>query len=77
MVGAPRTQELLERPCFEAGPANRSTDGGTAEMIVVLAASAPVFEDPREHLEYANDYRVAVRKRLKARESRPEKAMHA
>jgi hypothetical protein len=39
-------------------------------MIVLLATSAPVFEDARGQLEEANDYRAALRKRLKALESR-------
>ena len=44
------------------------------EMIVVLAASAPVFEGTRGELEQGNDYRAALRKRLKALESQSRKA---
>jgi len=43
------------------------------EMIVILAASTPIFEDAREQLENANDYRTALGRRLKALESQPEK----
>ena len=43
------------------------------EMIVVLAASAPVFEGTRGELEQGNDYRAALRKRLKALESQSRK----
>jgi hypothetical protein len=44
------------------------------EMIVVLATSAPIFEDARGQLEEANDYRAALRKRLKVLESESGKA---
>jgi hypothetical protein len=44
------------------------------EMIVVLAASAPVFEGTRGELEQGDDYRAALRKRLKALESQSRKA---
>ncbi len=44
------------------------------EMVVVLATSAPVFESPRGELEQGNDYRAALRKRLKALESKSRKA---
>jgi hypothetical protein len=44
------------------------------ELIVVLATSAPVFEGAREELEQGNDYRAALRKRLKALESQSRKA---
>jgi Protein kinase domain len=44
------------------------------DMIVVLASSAPIFEDARGQVERANDYRAALRKRLKALEAAPGKA---
>ena len=44
------------------------------EVVVVLATSAPVFEDAREELEQGNDYRAALEKRLKALESQSHKA---
>jgi serine/threonine protein kinase len=44
------------------------------EMIVLLATSAPIFEDARGQLEEANDYRTALGKRLKALESDSGKA---
>ncbi len=44
------------------------------DMIVVLATSAPIFEGARGQLEQANDYRAALRKRLKALESASGKA---
>jgi len=44
------------------------------EMIVVLATSTPVFEGARGELEQGNDYRAALRKRLKALESQSRRA---
>lgn len=44
------------------------------DLIVALAASASLFEGARGQLEESNDYRAALRKRLKALESEPGSA---